>query len=297
MASSLKALVEKAPQLAFVTGHGERNPYHMGERGFGLFLTNPNNRQSLVNKGFVVDTVSLNVPVSDAVDILVLAEMKEPMTEMELQNLAAYLQRGGNFVVIADAGQQANLNPVVELLGLRFTEDVAGTTSRLGGDCVGANFTADIAKKVPAWANFVAGGVEIALPTPVGIKTIGEFNDFVVDDVLVSPNAQNSCDVFAKYMTRQINGKEQRIFVLGDSECLTLEVILKNRANAVLPAALFEHLAYNRFPVYVRPALPIDNKIVLEQSGVEWAKRICLWFPLVLILLFLTGVVINRRNR
>lgn len=56
------------------------------------------------------------------------------------------------------------------------------------------------------------------------------------------------------YLTRPVNNKEQRIFVIGDADCISTLELSQNRpgfrsSNFTLITETFRNLSYGEFPV------------------------------------------------
>ncbi len=120
--AALKRMVMELPTVGFLTGHGEGETDRPGNRNYCMFTHMSTVRQSLVNQGFDYKEVTLQREVPENINILVIAEMREPMTEEEKVNFEKYLARGGNLMIIGEPGRQAVMNPVVEPLGVKFMD-------------------------------------------------------------------------------------------------------------------------------------------------------------------------------
>ena len=321
ISSALKTLVEKSPVIAFSTGHGEKSPDNTSERGYSLWAKEPGYRQALINRGFTVVSTRLDSPVDDSVDVLVLADLRHALTELEMKHLADYLEKGGNLLLIGENRRQAQMNPVAALLGLKFSEDfLVQPSSPYQGDWVMASLTGEIADKVPALNYPFRQRMPFAMPTVLDIETVDD-KGFEITDVLRTPmmgvwNEKQTVDflnatpvlnpetgeseqayVVAKYLTRQMGEKEQRILVFGDADWLTPTATQKHKPNMALVNPLFELLTYNRFPVQVTLYPPIDNKILLTQDSLEWMKKGYVWFVPVIILLLAGLLWFGRRKK
>ena len=124
ISTALKTLLQEAPMVGFVTGHKERSGMDMGEKGYGTFASNKTFRYSLENSGYGVREISLEHPVAEDINIIVLADMRSDFTEEEFRNFDAYLERGGNLFILGEPKRQQFMNPVIERLGLRFADGI-----------------------------------------------------------------------------------------------------------------------------------------------------------------------------
>jgi len=122
----------------------------------------------------------------------------------------------------------------------------------------------------------------------------------VIDSVAPEFDAQEGDtrqDSFATaiQMTRQINGKEQRIVVCGDADFMANSNAMSDDPD---PAEeIYSWLNYGRFPVYtVVSHYPPDNKVILSPKRAAFQKAIYSWV-LPGILLLLASVLLLRRKR
>ncbi|MEI3423476.1 MAG: Gldg family protein [Butyricimonas faecihominis] len=83
ISTALKTLLQEAPMVGFVTGHKERSGMDMGEKGYETFASNKTFRYSLENSGYGVREISLEHPVAEDINIIVLADMRSDFTEEE----------------------------------------------------------------------------------------------------------------------------------------------------------------------------------------------------------------------
>lgn len=95
ISAAFKRLVMELPLVGFVKGHGERDCIREGDRDYNRFAQDKPFRYSLINQGFDFTEVTLDKPIPEQVDIIVIADMRSPMTENERANLDAYIARGG----------------------------------------------------------------------------------------------------------------------------------------------------------------------------------------------------------
>lgn len=118
--AAIKRLVVKLPVVGFVTGHGERSSKDQGDRGYNMFAQEKTFRYALINQGFDFINVSLDKEIPSSVRILLIAEMKKPLTEAEAGNLNRYIDKGGNLVIAGEPGRGANMNPITDKIGVKF---------------------------------------------------------------------------------------------------------------------------------------------------------------------------------
>lgn len=123
ISAALKRMVMTSfPTIGFLSGHGERETDRPGDRNYCMFTHLPMMRQALVNQGFDYKDVTLDREIPTDINILVIAEMREPMTEAEKVNFDKYVARGGNLVIIAEPGRQGVMSSVMDPFGVRLVD-------------------------------------------------------------------------------------------------------------------------------------------------------------------------------
>ncbi|WP_018338973.1 MULTISPECIES: Gldg family protein [Butyricimonas] len=123
ISAALKRLVmTDLPTIGFLTGHGERETDRPGDRNYCMFTHLPMLRQALVNQGFDYQDVTLDREIPEDISILVIAEMREPMTEAERVYFDKYVARGGNLVIIGEPGRQEVMNPILDPFGVKLVD-------------------------------------------------------------------------------------------------------------------------------------------------------------------------------
>lgn len=113
----------KLPKVGFVTGNLERDINKLNERDYAMLTNSPFFRYSMVNQGFDVQTVSLEAgPVPAEISALVLADPKLDLPPASRASLSEYINRGGNLLIAGEPGRQAQMNALLNDLGVRLTD-------------------------------------------------------------------------------------------------------------------------------------------------------------------------------
>ena len=315
ISTALKTLIQEAPVVGFVTGHKERSGTDMGEKGYGTFASNETFRYSLVNSGYGVREISLKQPVADDINIIVLADMRSYLTEEEERNFNAYLERGGNLFILGEPKRQQFMNPVLEKLGLRFADGIIVSPSEINlDDLIAANIKEGAAKVSENYIRYFQLGYSIITPSVCAVEVIDSTKGFEITEVLASADKgswieKETTDFINEksvlnpvigeveksnsimlYLTRFINNKEQRIFVIGDADCISTLELSQNRAefrssNFTLITETFRNLSYEEFPVEANRVSPPDNQVLVSQDSVTIMRVIMMWtIPLLLVM-------------
>lgn len=327
ISAALKRFIVKSPRVAFLSGHEERDIRKTGDRDYNRFAENIYFRYSLVNQGFDVMTLDLGKEdIPEDVDILVIAEMKTPLTETEQAKLARYFERGGNFFVLGDTKRQEIMNPIAQKFGITFMPGIlVQPTEDFQSDLLVGNITPEAARKFPIYSRPYRYGYKITMPgtvpmvfdatsgfeacTVICTNEKGCWNELETTDFLDGRVDLNAAvgEVEKSYptvlsLTRQVGDKEQRIVVSGDADCISNLELSKGRnginaSNFTLLTATFKWLSYDEYPLDTQRPDPRDNKITLERSARSWVK----WLYVVIIplILALCGLMtwLRRKGR
>ena len=326
--AALKTLVDKSPLIAFVTGHGERACDDFGDRGYAAFAKNPTFRNALINQGFRVQDLTLEQPVPDNVDVLVISDMKVPFTPEEFVNYSSFVDKGGNLIILGEVKRQKNMNPIVEKLGLHFADGILVAPSKQYlDDVIAARITEGALKASPYFAQLIQRGYTVITPSACAIEIIDSTKGFEISEVLAT-NSQGSWIEYETtdfinekstindkigeversnsvmlYLTRFIKDKpQQRIFVIGDSDCLSTKELSTSRAglngaNFNLVTEMFRSLSYDEYPIDVSRPAAKDNDTYLTPGGFAWIKIFLRWICPVLIVVCGCVIWVMRRMK
>ncbi len=301
--AAIKKLVSVAPKVAFLKGDGERFVTKSGDRDYDSFAVNAYSRSALINQGF--DVYELDIShgdtIPDAINIMVLAEMRTPLTEEGEKQMEAYLQRGGNLFVLTDVGRQEVMNPFLEKLGVRMEEyQLAQQSEDFSAELVRAKATHEAGEltfgfkdKFPQQKLRVSmpGCVALTLlpekngfrPIPVleteakGVWTEKETTDLKTTTLTCNADAGETEGTFvtAYGLVREVDGKEQRILITGDADCMSNAELNTGRdgyrsGNFDLIIESFRWLSGGEFPIDVRRPAATDTryKVTVEHTPV-----------------------------
>lgn len=326
ISTALKTLYVRAPRVDFVVGHDERSIDNMGNRGYGIFARENTFRQSLINTGFQAGKISLANPVSPETDVLVVSDMRKPLSAVEMENYLAYIARGGNLILLGEPKRQEAMNPLAAPLGLRFTDDLlVRPTSEFLADLVIGHYTPQFGERSKDVATairykkcltavgtcgveqFVDAGFDVmdcVVTDSTGVWSERRTRNFIDEVPTLDPGSGEVEKQYSlvKYLAREVNGREQRIFVVGDSDCISGGELVTTRdgiaaSNFSLIQGMFQMLSDGEFPVEPTRVRPSDDKIYLTQDDTTWIKLLYQWLIPGLLLVGSIVVLIKRRNR
>lgn len=325
--TALKTLTQAAPVVGFVTGHQERGGKDMGEKGYGSFASNNTFRYSLINSGFGVKEITLDKAVPEEIDIVVLADMRSDFTEEEHRHFDDYLARGGNMFILGEPKRRQFMNPVVGKLGLQFADGIIVSPSDVHlDDIIGAAILEGAAKVSPNYLRYARRGYTVVTPSAGAVEVVDSCRGFEITEVLASPQEgswleKETTDFINEksvlnpekgeveksnpvmlYLTRPVNGKEQRIVVMGDADCISTLELSHNRpgfrsANFAVITETFRNLSYGEFPVDANRETPPDDRVTVSQNAVGWMKVIAMGIIPFLLLGGCVLLLFRRKRR
>ena len=326
VSAAMKRLIMEVPKVACLTGHGERDMNNVGDRDYYAFAKNPTFRYALVNNGFDVIAYRMTdgEEIPEDIRILVIADMKQPLTESELEKIDRYVARGGNLLIAGEPGRQEVMNPLVERFGVQFMSGVLVQPSKdFDADLIRGELTKDAAEMSLNYADLLKKKRVITMPGATGLSytmdkgftvrpvlttcDTGCWNEIETRDLLNEPVVLNpvvgekECAYpIALTLSRQMGDREQRIIVLGDADCISNSELMMYRkgvkaSNFSLITESFRWLTDGEFPVNTRRPDPEDISISLELSSMKWVKIMFVGvFPLLLIA---CGILVWHRRR
>jgi len=324
--AALKRLtMEHLPKVGFLRGHGERDNDREGDRNYNRFAQDKPFRYSLINQGFDIADVVLDKEVPQDINILVIADMKNGLTDAEKANLDKYSARGGNLLIAGEARRQHAMDELVAPFGVHFVPGMLVNPSR--------NFLPDFIISKPTKA---AGELSyiykemrkrktvVTMPTAVGLEYTTdkgfdavplfvsdssswnemETTNFIDDTVKLNPAAG---EVQKPYVTglalsRKVGKKMQKIMIIGDADCISNGEISIARqgvqaANYSVITGAFFWMSDNEVPIDVRRPPSTDDNIALNKSSLSTTKTVLIWGLSGLLALCAIVLWIRRRGR
>jgi ABC-2 type transport system permease protein len=371
VSAAFKRLLQaKMPEIAFVTGDGERRTGKKGDREYKTVTSEKTFRYALINQGFDVDTLSLNIQdIPDNITTLVLADPQNELSAVAIQKIKAYINKGGNLLIAGEPGRQQLLNPLLKTLGVQLmngmleqeSEDHApplvlpyltknaislsklldrpsidtlpvsmnGVSALSYHDTSGFTIQPLLVTKAGAARNTMArnpdldmvnnkeeAGTELAgghqfISSGGGFRVIrmGDGNTQnsdakrVVKRYASMPANKNiSKDTYptALALTRQVNGKQQRIIISGDADFMgnaELRRYEPKTVNFYFSTALFNWLDYGQFPINTSRPDGKDNRVTVSTDHVAFLKFVYIWLLPGLILIFAAIFLIRRKRK
>lgn len=331
ISAAMKKMLVDPVKVGALVGHGERSIKKGGDRDYSIFATRQRMRNSMVNQGF--DVVEVNFQeskdVPEKINILLIPEMRQAMTDEELLAIDRFVERGGNLVILADVGRQEAMNPLMARFGMRMLEGQIAQPSQINPyHIVLSRATQVAADTLKGPYRTIRGRLDynaITMPGAVALEMVDstlfrpmtllmtdtlqtwiekQTTDFIEETPVcdsIRGNERIDSYVTAVALTRMHKGKQQRILVLGDADCWSNAELLASRAGinahnfTMIPNA-FRWLCYGEFPVSSPRPKHRDMETSLTPMMMPTIKNIyCIAIPLFIGLIGV--IVIMRRKR
>ena len=330
ISAAMKKMLVDPVKVGALVGHGERSIKKGGDRDFSIFATRQRMRNSMINQGFDVVEVNLQETkeIPENINILLIPEMRQAMTDEELLAIDRFVERGGNLAILADVGRQEAMNPLLARLGMRIKDGQIAQPSQINpyhlvlsrGTQVAADTLKGIYRTMRANLSYNA----ITMPGAVALEVVDttvfkpmvllstdtlqtwvetKTTDFVEETPVCD---MKSGEQIASYptaiaLTRMHYGKQQRILVLGDADCWSNAELMASRKGinahnfSMIPNA-FRWMCYGEFPVSSPRKPHRDRETSLTPMMIPTIKNIyCIAIPLFIGLIGV--IVIMRRKR
>ena len=326
IATAMKRLSVPAKNVGFLEGHGERNIHKKADEDYYNYTTSIKERDALINKGF--DAVSINLSAGDSlkgIDILVIADLRSPLTSNEERQIMEYLDNGGNLLLAVEPAWVENSRSLLDYLGV-FT--FSGTLVSVNED---KSPTLIPTQVTPASTELSKSFVTMSTVTmqeamSIEYKMASEWEAWPL--LYTDKNCWNETDikdfhrmkegevlkadithkefkkrhVTALGLSRDVINRNQRVIVLGDADCISnLEMTIKRKGmmghNKYFFKGMFNWLSDNVMPVNVKREQPKDNIIELTPDAANTWSLLFKWLISTLLTIIGSVVVIRRSGR
>ena len=288
--SALNRLENGAVSVGFLSGHGERSIVRDEDGDYSGFSSDMDSRSALVNTGF--DVCEVNADTIIRSDILVVADPEGALAHDEEKHILDYIGNGGNMIIAVEQGNKDNVEGVLSALGVQMADSIITLPgSPAAPELVPGMITA----AADSLCRQFAGGMPVSMPTAASL-TCSPAYGWAAVPVLELPDGT----VLAFALSRNVDGREQRVMVIGDADCLSnIEMTVKRKAlkayNSRFCTGVFNWLSDGKLPVDISRPGPVDNVINVSRAA---AFRWMILFKWILPgLLAVCGVILIIRRR
>lgn len=323
ISAGFKRLLVDAPRVGFLTGHNERSIDRSGDRDYQVSTTEISFRYALINQGFDVFNVNFKTDSPQNLDVLVIADPMQSLDQVELQHIQSFIDNGGNLLVLSEPENKSKINPVLEMLNVRFDDGLLVQQSKnYEQDFILANISKSNWLSTIGESAFLAGdSVFVSMPS-AGALTVLPNSTFKYKPLLVTQSANSWLQEqlfvdrtkplldkrenpekrsypIALTLTRQIKGKEQRIIAVADADFLSNSELIRQSPKTVnfsVMVDIFRWFSYNKFPIDTNRPAPVDVGNI-TQSGLNYIKYGWLFILPLTIAVGVITVLIRRKRR
>jgi ABC-2 type transport system permease protein len=309
---------DRVPQFLFTSGHYERSPYKENERDYGGHVLSTVSRNALVNLGMDADTINLStadIPAGTAA--LVMADPRADIQPGEQEKIKAWLQTGGNAMILGEVKKQPMVNPLLQRIGVNINNGtivhpndnemphiLKAQLTQAGATLAQEKMMFEYQRKaIKTLDAVIEGGANISYTADSGfaiqpiITLKGDDKTWVENGVLVVDSAAPDFSA-AEGDRRQdkytlgvtLTRGKQRVIVTGDADMLT------SYRNGPLGNAFYSWLLYNTYPFYANYPGPDDKYFTADALTI---KLLTAGYTYVIpaIILLLAIVLLVRRKR
>ena len=319
--AAFKRLTVPLPKIAFLQGEYERSIEKLGPHDYGAISSNITFRYALINQGFDVEIVTLqNQEIPKGITALVIGDPRAAFSPVVLAKIQKYIADGGNLLITGEGDKRDILQPLLQPLGVQMLpgqllqksrnnplDMVVPLLTKTAGDFSGklkAAFKDSLGVTMPGVV-----GLTYAANSPFTIKpllmtdersTWNKKGKAVLDSAAIEYSAVNGDDNRSVSpllaLTRDVNGKEQRIIIAGDADFMTTPAMGTGKANFAFNTEIFRWFTYGQFPIDASRPDSDDTGFDLTGKSMN-VLRICLLWVLPGLLVTFAIVFLIRRKR
>ncbi len=332
IAAGIKRLIATTPKIGFLSDEIERSPFSERPRDYKRITSQLSFRKSLINQGYDFDTISLKLQsIPEGLATLVLADPRTPINPESLEKINNYIDAGGNLFILTEPDRKEVIKPVLEKLGLSLRDGMLiEPNANVSSDCAFALLTATAKNISPQFARILQDAIRYFGDTLFRVAMVGasaidyqQKDNFRVEPLLYSngktswnrvapinadslnleveklPTDEQGSFVMGVQMTRAINGREQRIIVMGDADCFTasqLNGYRPTRYNSAFSFSCFSYFSYGEFPANTIKPPSFDNSFKITADDVP-TQKLVLFGVIPILIGIAASVILIRRKR
>lgn len=315
ISAALKRLVVPAPKIVLATGNMERSVDKTGDKNYKTGFNEISFRYSLINQGFDVSSVDINAQnIPEQTGILIIADPKTQLSQGAIDRITKYIDEGKNVMLLAEPDTNSALAAITDKLGVSYTKQTLVQESETNSP----DYLVTDLQKNTGLIKFSETKNDNPIPLlgSSGIKITKEAG-FKVTPLLktnnqpawesqmgitsVSEELKKQPSVTAiplvVALTRNINGKFQKIIVAGDADFMgNAELSRGGSGTFQFMTDIFSWFSNYEFPIDTTRPENTDKKITINANQVFINKIVFIGlFPLLIVLS--AAFILIRRNR
>ena len=316
VANTLQRLLRNAvPRIIVLEGHQERSPFDNTSSGLSKL------RERLADRGFRLQPHAIlkTQSIPDDSSFVLIASPRTSYLPTEAEVIKQYLKDGGNLLWLTEPDTLAGLEPVLEQLGLMTLKGTLLDGNQALQDMLGIKHPAVIPviqyqhpllKDMQSPTLFPFAGVIEANPeiitnwqySPMLITgesswlESGELTGEVTPDYAAGDKPGPLS--IGMSLSREINGQQQRVVVLGDSDFMLNQFIgAGNGGNLELSNKLFDWLSQSDDLLKIKTARAPDTELKMPGNSLNILAIVFLFgLPFLLVIIGTVRWWIRRRR-
>lgn len=315
ISASLKRLVVSPVEIVFATGNMERSIDKKGDKNYKTGFNEISFRYSLINQGFDVSSIDINAQnIPEQASILIIADPKTEFSQGAINRINNYIDQGKNVMILAEPETNSPLAKITQKLGVSFTKQ---SIVQQSADNAPDYLVTQMAKAIDTSVIKLnkndnpiplvgVSGIKIDSKTNFKVTTLLQTNNLpaweaplgintIPEELKKQPSLSRVPLIAA--LTRNINGKTQKIILSGDADLMgNAELSRGGSGTFQFVTDIFRWFSNYEFPIDTTRPRSVDNIITVTANQVFISKIIFIGvFPLLIIL---SGAfILIRRNR
>ncbi|MEZ2445830.1 Gldg family protein [Chitinophaga sp. RCC_12] len=314
--AAIKKLVTPRQQIVFIEGDDERSIRIKGDRSYNLFSNARKTRKSLINQGF--DVISVNLDVADVPEgttLLILADPAKPLSQHADSSVRRYIATGGDMLITAEPSHREVINPFLRQFGVQLSPGMMVNPDK--------NAPADLIQGRIATENneyldqLMYMNAAVAMPSAAMLEVTDRI--FTADTVLQSSalgwNRKNGFDPSSSSVSyqpelgdlkgskplvlmlkRTLANREQKILISGDADFMSNNSI-PQAYNFPFINGIFRWFSDGRFPVKVSRPAPQDDAILTSRQQLSVYRSGTLWGIPAFMIACAAALLISRKRK
>lgn len=329
--TAFRRLMEEVPTIGFIKGHGERGLTDTDMQGYYSMLGDRTFRQALQNNGFDINEITLDCDSIANYTFLMLVDPRDTIPLEHEVALSNYIADGGSLFILGEPRRREVLNPFLsKYLGLELTPLIVQPFLGNAGDVppnvifaqiqpeyktTGMNRLSTSGSRASRVQMKNASGLEVLEDKGFAIIPLAktdsripawtelESTDFVNEPVQFNPSVGEVSKVFTTILalTREVNGKDQKIIVASDADMLSNEINYVRYTVGSSNSSFMYDVGYwmsdYQLPLEIERKFVSDEKIKVDVDDFDVLRWI-FWVLIPLIIASLAIFIwIRRRGR
>ena len=315
ISAALKRLVVPAPKIVLATGNMERSVDKTGDKNYKTGFNEISFRYSLINQGFDVSSVDINAQnIPEQTGILIIADPKTQLSQGAIDRITKYIDEGKNLMLLAEPDTNSALAAITDKLGVSYTKQTLVQESETNSP----DYLVTDLQKNTGLIKFSetkndnpipllgSSGIKITKEAGFKVTPLLKTNNqpawesqmgitSVSEELKKQPSVTGIPLVVA--LTRNINGKFQKIIVAGDADFMgNAELSRGGSGTFQFMTDIFSWFSNYEFPIDTSRPENTDKKITINANQVFINKIVFIGlFPLLIVLS--AAFILIRRNR